>query len=573
MPRSKAKKEVRLQGSPICAGVAIGTPYFFTRREEEVREYKVSPGKIKAEVARYRRALSQCRRDVAALYKQLKSEKAFDAAAILDTHIELMQDPLLSTNVEEAIKREKKNAESVFQSVVDEYEEKFSELEDPFFQERFRDILDVARRVMSYLQEESQPSISNVPDNSIVFADELVPSDTAEAKASSIGAFVTSGGGTTSHAAIVAKAKGIPFIASAAFRDMEIALDEPVIVDGRTGDIILYPTASTLKRYKKVKEELDGEFRALEKAGSLYPETFDGYSVHLSANTEMIGDFDTLQEYGSGIGLFRSEFIVLTKENFPSEEEQFRIYKKLVEKMHGLPVVIRTFDIGGDKLMNEQEDSGYRAMRLMLKETDIFKTQLRAILRAAAYGDVRVMFPMVSGPGELREAKDLLGECRKELRKSGTPVADHIKVGCMIEVPSAAIICDVIASECDFLSIGTNDLVQFSLALDRGTSSDSVVYSPTHPSVIRMIKMVVSEGARHGIPVSVCGEVAADPKFTPLLLGLGVNELSVAMRYIPIVKNAVRNTSIVEAHELAQEVLLLQTAHEIEECLNARLAE
>ncbi len=569
----KAKKETRLQGSPICAGVAIGNPYFFLPKENEVKEFSISPAKIKNEVSRYQRAVAHCRRDMAALHKQLEEEGATDGAAILDTHIELMRDPLISSEVEEAILKERKNAESVFQRVMAVYEEKFSSLDDPFFQERFRDILDVCRRIMGYLHQEMAPSLVNVPDNSIVFAKELAPSDTAQAKSHTVGAFVTANGGSTSHAAIVAKAKGIPFVACVEFAKRTIDADEPVIVDGRSGDIILNPTEATLAKYRKIKEELDEEFKALEKAGTLFPETFDGYAVHLSANTEMIGDFDTLQEYGSGIGLFRSEFIVLTKDNFPSEEEQFNIYKRLIQKMRGLPVVIRTFDLGGDKLMDGIDSSEYRAMRLMLKEKDIFKAQLRAILRAAAFGDVKVMFPMVTGPAELREAKNLLGECRKELRKSGTKVADHIQVGCMIEVPSAALICDVIAGECDFLSIGTNDLVQFSLAMDRATVTDNVVYSPTHPSVIRMIKMVVSEGARHGIPVSVCGEVAADPKFTPLLLGLGVKELSVAMRYIPTVKHAVRQTSIVEAHELAQEVLLLQTAKEIEELLSSRFAE
>jgi len=564
------KSEQRLQGSPICSGIAIGTPYFYARDANKVPDFTLSQGKVRAEVTRYRRAVARCRRDVKLVHRQLLEEEALEGAAILDTHIELLQDPLITERVEEAIIREKRNAEAVFHELLAGYEEKFMSLDDPFFQERFGDILDVGRRVLSCLNECAFTTLADVPKKSIVFSDDLAPSDAAEAKSCVVGAFVTSGGGSTSHAAIVARAKGIPFVAGVKFRDIKVTPEDSVIVDGRTGDIILNPSGKTLERYLAIKDRLDGELQRLEQTASLFPETYDGYSVHLSANTEMVGDFDTLQEYGSGIGLFRSEFIVMKKESFPSEEEQFRIYKRLVEKMHGLPVVIRTFDIGGDKLLDGCDHEGYRSIRLMLKEKDIFKTQLRALLRAAAYGDVKIMFPMVAGPAELRKAKDLLGECRKELRKQGVKVANRIKVGCMIEVPSAALICDVIAGECDFLSIGTNDLVQFSLALDRGVVTDDVMYSPTHPSVIRMIKMVVSEGARHDIPVSVCGEVAADPKFTQLLLGLGVRELSIAMRYIPVVKDAIRRTSIVDAHNMAQEVLQMKTALEIEEFLIAR---
>ena len=565
-------EEIRLQGSPICTGVAIGKPYFFSVEEQATTEVSITPKGVNGEIKRFREALKYCEEELKLIRGQLEAEGAIEGATILDTQLELMKDPLICSEVENGISQEKKNAEAIFIGLIKLYEKRFDQITDHFFRERFKDILDVCRRIMDALKKRARRTLDDVPTNSIVFSNDLAPSDTASAKTSQVNAFVTATGGGTSHAAIVAKAKGIPFVTNVDFSVMEKEADSEVIVDGRTGDIILNPSRETLDKYRSVQQQIEGRFRDLEKAGFLDAETYDGYSVRLSANVEMISDVTTLQEYGSGIGLFRSEYIVLSKDDFPTEEEQFVIYRRLVEKMQGLPVVIRTFDIGGDKVLERQNGSdaafaGYRATRLMLKEKDIFKTQLRAILRAAAYGDLSIMFPMVNGPTELRQAKAMLKEARQELARSRKKVGGRIPIGCMIEVPAAAVICDVLAKECDFLSIGTNDLVQYALAVDRGTPLDSTVYSPTHPAVIRLIKMVVAEGARHGIPVKVCGEVAADPKFTALLLGLGVRELSVALRHIPIVKNVVRNTSIVSASQMAERVLTLSTSQEVHDLL------
>jgi phosphotransferase system enzyme I (PtsI) len=327
-----------------------------------------------------------------------------------------------------------------------------------------------------------------------------------------------------------------------------------------------------------LQNQLIAHFQKLEKAGDLKAETIDGYQVMLSANIEMIEEIEMLHQYGgNGVGLLRSEYMFATRESFPNEEEQFDVYSLIIEKMQGLPIVIRVFDLGGDKsiaghpIPDEGEENpflGCRAIRFLLKERAIFKTQLRAILRASVKGNVSIMFPMISGLDELLQAKVIVREAYEELEKEGVELKGFPRIGCMIEVPSAALVCDVLARESDFLSIGTNDLVQYALAVDRGNQSVNELYNPAHPAILRLIKLMICEANRHGIPVTICGEIAADPRFTPLLLGLGVRELSVSARYIPIIKNAVRNNYILSASHLVEKALTLSSASEIQELLN-----
>jgi phosphotransferase system enzyme I (PtsI) len=345
-------------------------------------------------------------------------------------------------------------------------------------------------------------------------------------------------------------------------------------LDAFGGKVIVNPKSSSLKRFLADKARMEDLESKMQASRSLMAETYDGYRVRLSANIDMEGELDLLHRYGGdGVGLLRSEIAFLHEENFPTEEVQYRIYKSVVDKMKGLPLVIRTFDVGGDKrslhsLMQEESTYiGSRTIRFFLKEKLVFKTQLRAILRAAAGQAVSIMFPMISGLSDLKEAKLLLKQVEEELTNEGIPHKKGIGVGSMVEVPSAAILSDLIAKECDFLSIGTNDLVQYSLAVDRGEDQTTGFYTPTHPGVIRLIKTVVSEANRQGIPVTVCGEIAADPRFTPLLLGLGVHELSVSARHIPFVKEQIRKSGIVRAVRLAEEVLNLDDPEAIRDLL------
>lgn len=568
-------KEVIIEGVPICRGVAIGKPYVFTVIDEVIPERTISDDNVQAEIARYRRAILRSKEEISKLKKQLEQESMFEGASILEAQLHIIQDSKLTTQIENEIRSTHKNAESVFQSVFSQYQDKFTALADSFFRERFQDIQDAFRRIMSHLRSNARASLSQLPPNSIIFSRELTTSDTAEANIACASGFVTETGGATSHAAIVARARGTPYVSNISFDKIDANLHKLVIIDGRTGEIILSPTAKTLARYEQVQNQLRTHITKLNHISALPAETIDGFSIRLSANIEMASELEMLHQHGGhGVGLFRSEYICLTKDCFPTEEEQYLIYREIVEKMLGLPIVIRTFDVGGDKGMPNQQTTTYeanpflgcRAIRFLLKEPEIFKTQLCAILRASRFGDVSIMFPMVSTLSELREAKKMVQEAQRELTQRRVKFG-KVRIGCMIEVPSAAIIADLLAKECDFLSVGTNDLVQYALAVDRSNHTMSNLYTPTHPSVIRMIKLIVHEANAHGIPVTLCGEMAADPRCTPLLLGLGVHALSVATRYIPTVKHAIRHTSIVAASQLMEKALKLTTADEIQDLL------
>jgi len=567
-------KEQRLQGIAISRGIAIGHPFYYTFCEIEERARNILPAQVSIEIGRYQNAVSRTSHDLHQLLDRLILDNVNEGVDILETHLEILHDPSLNTRVKLKIESNLQNAEFVFQEVIHEYQQKFASL-NPFFRERFNDIQDVSQRILSYLHEHLRISFSDFPAGSIVFVKDLTASHAAEAEQVNILGFVTELGGITSHAAIVAKAKGIPYVSNISFSDLNLSEIRTVILDGRTGEVILNPTQKTLRMFEELAFKMEEQMRALKLDCSLPVVTLDGHFVELSANIEMVSELDMVHEHGgAGVGLFRSEYMFLPNHSIPSEEEQFVIYRQLVEKMQGLPIVMRAFDIGGDKLMRGSSRHelnpflGCRAIRFLLKERQIFKSQLRAILRASIYGEVSILFPMVSCLSELMEAKQILREAQEELRVLHRQFKSDIRIGCMVEVPSAAIIADLLACECDFLSIGTNDLVQYALAVDRDNLSLGQLYNPADPSVVRLIKMVIIGASKQNVPVSVCGEVAADPRFIPLLLGLGVRELSVTSRFLPIVKNTVRKTSIVEAEKLAAKALKLSTSKEIQAILD-----
>lgn len=567
--------EVRLQGAPISRGIAIGRPFVFAVVEDDVPEFSIPKKEIEKEIKRYLKALNEAKKEVRKLQKRMEKEQVVEGSSILEAHLQMMQDSLMTTKVEQVIQEQQKNAEWALQTVIKEYQKKFLALSDPLFRERFKDVEDIYRRVLKFLLHSVRISLAEIPADSVVFASELSAADIAEANRPLANAIVAETVGPTSHTAIIAKARGIPLITSVGYHSINMVDVDCVIVDGQLGQVIFNPTPATRKMYEDLSAQLALDDEKLRKCAGLKAETFDGYEIRLSANIDFCDEAAQVAQFGGeGIGLFRSEYLYLDRSRFPTEEEQYEIYRKVTESMEGRPVVIRTFDIGGDKVMRNQPGArevnpylGCRAIRFLLRERDIFKQQLRAILRASAHGDIRILFPMLCALTELQEAKLLVEEVKEELRKEKIKFAKHVPIGSMIEVPSAAIISDLLAKECDFLSIGTNDLVQYSLAVDRGNQTLSELYTPTHPSVIRLIRMVVAEANHQGIPVTVCGEVASDPRFTSLLLGLGVRELSMASRYIPQIKEVVRRTSIVESSRLVEEVLKKSTAIEIQEFL------
>lgn len=563
-----------IKGLSICRGIAVGKPLFFSAIDDDIIEYAIEISHLEIEIKRYHEASIKSHEEIIVLQKKLSAEEVMEGVNILDAQLEMLRDPHFNSRIELEIRNAQINAEAALQRVVCHYEEKFNKLANSFFSDRFKDVKDIARRIMNHLRRSARITLANIPENSIIFSKEITTSDTAEANISSVAAFVTTRGGVDSHAAIVAKARGTPYVSNIDYSEDELKKHSLAIVDGRTGSIILSPSQETLTHYKQLNEMLSSHLRKLENVSTYRPETYDGYSIRLSANIETAGELTALHKHGGqGVGLFRSEYICLEQGAFPSEEEQYEIYRTLVQNMKGLPIVIRTFDIGGDKGIPTQSPAdemnpylGCRAIRFLLKEPEIFKIQLRAILRASVYGDLKVLFPMVTKLSELIEAKKIMSEVRQQLIESGYKIG-KISVGCMIEVPSAAIMADQLACEADFLSIGTNDLVQYVLAADRGNQAMNALYKPTDPSILRLIKLVVQEANIQGIPVTVCGEIAADPRFTALLLGLGVSELSVATRYLSVIKHAIRSTSIVEASVLVEKALLMQDAQEIQDLI------
>jgi phosphotransferase system enzyme I (PtsI) len=527
---------------------------------------------LETEVLRYQTALEQAREDLLFLKFSLQKEGSQEAFEIIESHMQMLQDPLLTTQVEEDIRRLQKNAEFVFIQMIRDYEKKFSRIKDPFFQQRIVDVLDLSKRILGHLFEKNKVSFSEIPTGSIVFVKELIPSYTAAMQTSRVSAFVTQHGGGSSHAALIARARGIPYISNVDLSLIEQSLGSNVIIDGRYGEIIFNPEHTTLEKYKEMRTRFKTTYKLLQQDLHPITETVDGYPVHIYANAGSFTDLEEMHSYKpEGIGLFRSEYLFLEKNTvFLSEEEQMQAYLEVMNRLQGLPLVMRVFDIGGDKnpdmfLEQEKEQNpvlGCRGIRFLLRHPTIFRTQLRAIMRASVGKDVKILLPLVSDVQEIRKAKKLIEETRQELG-----IVQTFSIGCMIEVPSIALLCDIVAKEVDFISIGTNDLIQYTLGMDRSGPVICDFFYPAHPSIIRFIKMIVVEAKKHNKPVTVCGEIASNPIFIPLLLGLGVSEFSCSPRYIPLVKRAVRRSALLETFKLAQKVLQMSTPQEVEETL------
>ncbi len=581
------KEEIILRGIPISKGIGIGLPIFFASLEDEVPEVAIPNKEIDGEIDRYRRALELSRKDVEALQKLSIASGPPEIVSILGTHLEMMRDPLLTNVIEERIRDMQRNTESIFFSLIEEYKIRFSTLKDHYFQERVRDIIDVSKRILGHLRPLPQLKMGEVPHNSIILTHELVPSETVEANASLVSAFVTSVGGITSHAAIIARAKGIPYVANVDIKQLKKVELHALIVDGSQGLVILNPSRQTLKKYQEMQKNHLMQLKLLKSHAHLKGETIDGYDVRIFANLENPKEIDQqILSNASGIGLFRSEYLIFSRKAFPSEEEQFAIYKRMVKTLKGRPLVIRVFDIGGDKkieLPPAHPDSKYfsqigpepnpalgcRAIRFLLRFPEILEAQLRAILRASHFGEIHILIPMVSDVSEVREVRQTVARIQEDLKKKGVKIAKQIPLGCMIEVPSSAIMSDALAEEVDFVSIGTNDLVQFMLAADRSNSHTAELYFSIHPSILRMIRMVVASANRARKPVILCGECAADPTMIPLLIGLGIREFSVAARHIPLVKHTIRKWRILEACRLAEGALEFPSAGELKKYLAA----
>ena len=529
-------------------------------------------------MGRYRRAVHLSRDDLNDLQRFLAKEGSTEAVSIIDTHIQMLEDPFMTTFMEKKIRERLKNTEVVFRSVMSDYEKEFSKVKDSFFKQRLLDVKDLSERILRNLHPRKLISTADIPKDSVVFTKELVPSSTAEASKGHVLGFITELGGMTSHAALIARSKGIPYVANVPIDALHALQSSAVIIDGETGHVIINPTLETISKYEVKKDQTDQNQSRIKKEVEAKTETTDGTRVEILANIENLNDLDLLCPYkAEGIGLFRSEFLFFGKElQTFSEEDQFILYQQVMKKANGMPVVFRVFDVGGDKgninLYDPEPNPalGCRAIRFLLRNREIFAHQLRALLRVSLDGDLRILLPLISDVSELIQAKELIQEVAIELRSEGHEIAEEIPVGSMLEVPSAVVICDLISKECDFVSIGTNDLIQYTLAADRATQDFHSFYKPTHPSIIRMIQYIVKESAKTKTPVSLCGEMASDPLMTPLLIGLGVRKLSCASRYIPLIRKMVSQIQLEEAESLAEEVLKLETSEQIDNLLKEK---
>ena len=573
---TESKQEYYLSGFPVSEGVAIGKLYILSEQDNEfIPEFAINSEEVDREIQRYRTALSSSRQDLQQLQEFLSDEGSHEAVTIIDTHIQMLEDPFITTFVEQKIKQMLQNTESVFRSVIGEYEKKFVAISDTFFKQRLVDVKDVSQRILKHLYPK-QEEAEHLPANAVIFAKELIPSHTAEACVSKVCAFISELGGQTSHAALIARAKGIPYVANIEMKSLEKAEGSIVIVDGLSGKVILNPSSQTLESYQKLKKDIIEEYQRLVDGIDLEAVTLDQKTVHIWANIEKTSDLDHPYFQGAeGIGLLRSEFLFLQREIFSvSEQEQYTMYAEIIKKAGHLPIIFRVFDLGGDKglfkeaaLEEPNPALGCRAIRFLLHYRDFFKRQLRAILRASVNGDVSLLFPLITDLDELRSVKKVINEVKAELLLEGEVFAGNLPIGCMIEIPSAALTCPSLAKECDFFSIGTNDLVQYALATDRSHPLLHGSYKPAHPSILKMLKMIIEAGILTNKRVSICGEMASNPIFTKLLLGLGIEHLSCAPRHIPLIKRMIRSISYSEAQELAEKISLLDSAREIEALL------
>jgi phosphoenolpyruvate-protein phosphotransferase (PTS system enzyme I) len=581
-------EEIVLRGLPVSRGIGIGLPLFFSTTDDDIPEIAISTNRIEEEVERYRQALLLSRQDVEKLQQLSLNEGPPEIVNILGTHLEMLQDPIMTSVMEEKIRQVSKNSEWIILGVIDEYKKRFRNIKDNYFQERVRDIIDVSRRVLTHLRPLQTMRLGAVPSNSIILAHDLVPSDTVEATAAQIGAFVTASGGITSHAAIIARAKGIPYVAHVDIKLFKRFDPSNVIVDGTQGIVIVNPTPETLKKYQALKKGQLQNFRLMQSATHLKGETIDGYQVRIFANLEGAREIDFAMRHGaSGVGLFRTEYLLFQHKRFPTEDEQASLFRKMAQRLRGRPFVIRIYDVGGDKKFDFDPAStdaqyftaigheanpalGCRAIRFMMKFPDLLDAQLRAILRASQYGDVHILIPMVSDISELRQVRAHVASLSREMRRKGMKIPRSIPIGCMIEVPSSALLCDALAKEADFLSVGTNDLVQYVLAADRNNILTTNIYSPAHPSILRLIRMIIASASSFKKPLLLCGESAADPVMIPLLLGLGIREFSVAARNIPLVKHIIRKWRILEACQLAEQALEYSCADDLKRFLEEK---
>lgn len=568
-------------GIPVSGGVALGKAFVVAPRELTVEQREITADEVEAEQARLEQALAVTRDEFASLRDEVKKHEASIRAEILDAYMLVLDDEMLTEKAHDLIREKRVSAEYAFKTTLDEMLVVFEAMEDPYFRERAVDLRDIGNRVVMNLLGVAYRLFEDVSDNSILVAHDLPPSDAAALPRGKTRAIVTEVGSRTSHTAIMARSMEVPAVVGADGIVGYVRAGDGLVVDGINGRVIVNPTDEVAASYEKLARELAGEEKRRARLAELPATTIDGYRMELSANIELLPELEAVKRHGcDGVGLYRTEFLFLHRSDLPSEEEQLDAYRQAAEASFPHSCIIRTIDIGGDKFLSFPEVAreinpflGLRAIRFCLKRQDIFRTQLRAILRATAYGKVKIMFPMISDVQELRAAKDILADVRNELEREGHFVDEALEIGIMVEVPSAALNADLLARECDFFSLGTNDLIQYTLAADRGNEKIAYLYEPFNPAVLKLVKATADAAHRNQIWVGVCGEMIADPKAAILLLGLSFDEFSASPASVPDIKIAVRNARYVDARRVAEQAIRMTSAAEIRAFLARELAE
>lgn len=575
VPKASQRSDIRTyKGIGVSPGIAIGRAVIVEKRIVSIYRVPIREEDVPAEVTRFLESLEKTRDQLHELKAKVSRSMGEEYASIFEAHAMIVSDPSFQDKVVQKIEEEQVNAEWALSEVQEELQARFQSFEEDYLRERVADVKDVAERVLRNLQGVAHHEISEIKHDVIILADDLTPSDTVHFNRRPIVGFATETGGRTSHVSIIAKSLFMPAVIGVPRLTKIVDNDEMIIVDGYEGIVLVNPTEAMVAEYRsRVTRHEESEKKLLENR-ELPAITKDGRQVTLQANLELLEELDDAIKFGAeGIGLYRSEFLYISKSpDLPNEDEHFEVYRRIVEGLAPQTCVIRTFDLGGKKLAREvigsKEDNpvlGLRGLRLCMKHREMFKTQLRALLRASAYGNMKIMFPLVSGVQEVRQVKTFIREIKLELDAEGKAYNPDLKIGIMIEVPSAALIADFLADEADFFAIGTNDLIQYSLAIDRANENVSYLYEPFHPALLRLIKNVIDAGKRANIPVSMCGEMASDPIFAVVLLGLGLENFSMNPSSIPVIKNVVRSVRYKDCKRIADMVLQKRTAQEIEE--------
>lgn len=558
-----------LKGTGISDGIGLGKAIIFKSQKIKLEKNKIQD--VTVEKEKFYKAIKEVEKEIEDLLEKISGTEK----EIMQAYLLILQDPNLIQKTIEIIEKEKWNAAYATEIGFNEVIKEFEKVDDPYISERSKDIEDMKKKIIAKIIGKEEINLSKLPSNTILVAKELSTSDIAKLDFKNIEGIITEVGGMNSHMAIMARTHEIPSSVGVNKITQNIKQNDVVAINGKTGEIFVNPSKKEYKNFEEIKEKIKKEKNELENYKNQDSITKDGRKVKVLANIGMPDDVKiVIQNTAEGVGLFRSEFLYMNSENFPTENEQFEAYKKVVLKLKNKEVIIRTLDIGGDKDLKymklSKEDNpflGYRAIRICLDDINLFKVQLRAILKASAFGNVAIMIPMISSLEELRKTKEIINEVKEELRKKKIKFDENIKIGIMIEIPAAALIADELAKECDFFSIGTNDLIQYTVAVERGNKKIANLYTHFHPAVIRLIKKAIEGAHKNHILCGMCGEAAGDVTFIPLLIGLGLDEFSMNANKVLNVRKLIRKLDFKECQKLADEVLKLATSEEVEKLL------